>query len=134
MKGTIAIDPTYTQGTRTIIAVPLPEASAEDVAALRRELSQSPAPELSELTLPPQLSWLLVDDSSDVRLWHRRALGKGGKGWTFAEASTGEAAIAMVAGGQRFDVIVVDMYMSKAGGSCSHPHNITPHHCAIGCL
>lgn len=117
MKGTIAIDPEYTRGTRTVICVPLPVASADQAAALQRKLSGSETPEAPGLTLPPRLAWLLVDDSELVRTSHRRILSKGGNGWEFAEAPTGEAALAMVSAGRQFDVIVMDQYMGKAGGT-----------------
>ena len=114
MGGTIAIDPGYTQGARTVITLALPEASTDDVAAFQRS-------KLAGLTagdLPPRLTWLLVDDSQDVRLSHRRVLGKAGKGWVFKEAQTGEEALAAVEFGGQYDVIVIDQYMAKAGGAC----------------
>ena len=110
MGGTIAIDSAYTNGTRTVVTLPLPEAA--DATATRQPNSPAEQP-----SLPPRLSWLLVDDSQDVRLSHCRVLSKAGKGWWFSEARTGEEALAFVQSGGRFDVIVVDEYMGHAGGT-----------------
>ena len=114
MGGSIGIDGDYVNGTRTVVELPLPEPSAEAALALSQpQPSESPG-----AALAPGLSWLLVDDNAGVRLAHRRTLSKAGSRWAFKEASTGEAALAMLASGKRFDGIVVDMYMGKAGGAC----------------
>ena len=123
MGGRIAVDRMYTRGTRIVAELPLREASAEEAARLL-----SPVPS-SEITLPPGLSWLLVDDSADVRRAHKRTLRKTGKRWVFAEAATGETALEMVASGQRFDVIVMDQFMGKAGGASADPRPQPPSSC-----
>ena len=114
MGGSITIDGDYVNGTRTVVKLPLPEPSAEAALAL----SQPQPSESAGTALAPGLSWLLVDDNASVRLAHRRTLSKAGSRWAFEEASTGEAALAMLASGKRFDGIVMDMYMGKAGGAC----------------
>ena len=119
MGGTIAIDPAYTNGTRTVITVALPEAAADDLAAIQRAKSLG-----QQSDLPPRLSWLLVDDSPEVRLGHRRLLGKAGEDWAFTEVQTGEEALARVDFGTKFDVIVMDQYMAKAGGACRRQNTV----------
>ena len=118
MGGSIGIDGDYVNGTRTVVELPLPEPSAEAALAL----SQPQPSGSSGTALAPGLSWLLVDDNAGVRLAHRRTLSKAGSRWAFEEASTGEAALAMLASGKRFDGIVMDMYMGKAGGACWWGH------------
>ena len=119
MGGSIAIDRDYVNGTRTVVTLPLPEPSAEAALGLSQP---QPSESSAGTALAPGLSWLLVDDNASVRLAHRRTLSKAGSRWAFEEASTGEAALAMLASGKRFDGIVVDMYMDKAGGACWWGH------------
>ena len=55
--------------------------------------------------LPARLSVLLVDDSEKVRAMQRRLLRSIAPDWSFTEAPTGEAALALLEQGRAFDVV-----------------------------
>ena len=112
MQGTIVVDSVVGRGTRIEIQLPLPVATEAAVASM----ASGPQDPSSSASLPLRLSVLLVDDNSAVRSSQRRTLSGASRGWAFAEVATGEAALALLTEGRRFDLIVVDQFMGKAGG------------------
>lgn len=58
---------------------------------------------------------LLIDDAEDVRAIARLSLERVG-GWTVVAAASGEAALRAVRGGERYDVVLLDVMMPGIDG------------------
>ena len=71
MDGSIAVDSSFSPGTRIAMELPLALPTSQELATLL-----APAPEAEQAPLPPRLRVLLVDDSATVRAAQKRTLGK----------------------------------------------------------
>jgi len=91
-------------------------------ACLRVELPLRPAVVLTPTPAVPMAATgerlLLIDDDSSVRGAVRRHVEA--RGFAVAEAESAEAAVALLASGRRFDVVLCDLRMPGIGGIGLH--------------
>jgi len=98
-------------GRRAVYEVAPPEAIA---AALARAYPKAVPPPKAATSEAPRLRVLVVDDDEDARLVIRTILEK--EGFAVDEASDGAKALEMVAGGRRYDLMTLDLYMEGVHG------------------